>query len=353
VPVNGAPDVGLDLALDGLGLGAALLAVPALISIALEAGLLAATDRIDRRPLLAGALAVTALSSLIAAFSPNAAVLSLALGVWGTAGGVAEGAAQAALVARGNPERAMTRWGISASIGDLVAPLLLAALGDWRTALAFTALFPALDAVAVAIGPRLDRGIEEDDDAEPLRLALRDALRDRALLSWLLAATACTLMDEILIVFAALRMESLGLGAAERAGEITALCVGGLVGASACERWLDRIGATRILLLASATAAVAALGWLAVTGPWVGGMWMFALGAGIAPMYPLAKGRAYACRPDRPGLVGALDHVLATLDLVAPVIIGAIAAACGPGAAVAALLVQPAVVAVVAWRHRR
>ncbi|MBA2321422.1 MAG: MFS transporter [Deltaproteobacteria bacterium] len=341
MPVVGAPEIQVDLALGPFAIGAVLLALPGFVSLLLEATLLASTDRIDRRPLLAGALAGTAATSLLAAMAWSPWTLVLALGVWGTANGIAFGAGQAALVAASpDPDRALTRWTLFATIGDLAAPALLALCGSWRLALVLTAVLPALDALAVATGPPL-RG-EPEDEEETLSEALRAAVRDRPLIAWLLAATSCTLMDEIILVYTSLRLDALGATPADRAVQLTACLLGSLVGVAAMERW--PLDARRTLLGSALLTSVALTGWLAnPTWPW-----LFVTGIGIAPMYPLTKAAAYARRPDRPGLVGALDQVIGVLDLCAPLVIGAVAVFGGLELAIAALLAQPLVVALVA-----
>jgi predicted MFS family arabinose efflux permease len=180
VPVAGAPELDAELVGGTLVLAMTLLSAPALLGLALEAAVLAWTDRVERRPILAGALGVMAAATVTASVAEHPLVLAAALGIWGTAAGVAEGIAEAALVSPGagderlhraglgsaagvpkdgpasedpDPARAMTRWGIAGAAGDLVAPMLLgaalAAGGGWRAVMLATAALPALDALAV------------------------------------------------------------------------------------------------------------------------------------------------------------------------------------------------------------
>lgn len=348
VPVAGAPEVGAEFALGGASLGLALLTAPIALGVLLEAPVLAWSDRHDRRPVIAGALLAMSLTSLAAALATGPVGLALALGLWGTACGIASGAAQAALVTGADdPDRAMTRWGIGASAGDVAGPLLvgavLAAGGSWRAAVVLAAVPPLLDALAVARGPAL-RGDHDDD--EPT--TLREALADRWLLAWLFAAACCTLMDEILVVFGALRLEALGQPPAWRGVAMALESVGALVGLAWSERVLPRVGARRVLLGASAATAASWLLWLATTGPVTTAAALVLVGAAQAAMWPLCKAAAFARCPDRPGLVGALDTVFLPLDLAAPLLVGALADVAGLEIALLALLAQPLVVGAVA-----
>lgn len=350
VPVAGAPELGGEFALGGAGLGLALLTAPIALGVVLEAPVLAWSDRADRRPVVAAALLAMALTSLAAAVATGPYALALALGLWGTACGVASGAAQAALVAGSDdPDRAMTRWGIGASIGDVVAPLLVggvvAAGGSWRAAVVLAALVPLLDAVAVASGPPLVAPREDDD--EPT--TAREALADRWLLAWLFAAAACTLLDEVLVVFGSLRLEALGQPPGWRGAAIALESAGAIAGLAWSDRVLPRLGARRVLLTASAVTAASWLVWLAVEGPVATALALAVVGAAQGCLWPLCKAAAFARCPDRPGLVGALDTLFLPLDLAAPLVIGALADLAGLELALLALLVQPLVVGVVAF----
>lgn len=354
MPVAGTPELALDLP-GGLGLlASALFLVPGLVALALEAVVLAWSDGADRRTVIAASLVVGALASLAAALSTGPVALGLWLGLWGYAVGIANGSAQAALVASSpDPARAMTRWGLSATAGDVVAPLLLAGVvamgGSWRVALAASALFPLATALAVATGRPLTAGDpDEDEPREPIGVAVRSALRDRWLLAWLAAAAACTLMDEIVVVLVALRVDAAGVPPLLRAVDLAVLSGGGAVGLALADRALPRVGPRAVLLASAVVVAAAFGGWLLVPST----LLLALTGLGIGPMWPLCTAAAYARRPERPGLVGALNTLFAPADLAAPVLVGLVADRYGLTAALATLLLQPLVVAATALAHR-
>lgn len=355
MPVVGAPSVDAALTGGALVLAGALFSVPGLVGYVLESAVVALSDRLPRRALVASALVCMSVSLALAAILPGAAGIAIALGVWGTAAGIAEGVAETALVLdQEHPERIMTRWALSGAVGDLLAPILLA-IGlstgaSWRTILLLTAALPLLDALAVALGPPL-AAPEEDEDAEPLWTALRGLATDRVLLGWLLATTSCVLLDELLVMLMALRLDALGASPLAQSASLALLAAGLATGLIASERHaLDRYGARRVLLGGCALAAVALLGWIAAGASLWGAPCALALGLGVGPMWPLCMAAAYARRPDRPGLIAAVDSVVSLPELAAPLLVAFVAERWGTGAALVVLLLQPALIAAMALR---
>jgi MFS family permease len=389
VPIVGAPQLDREVTGGMLLLVATLFTGPGLIGLVFEMVALAATDRVGRRTMLVGALLTMAVCAWLMAGAAHPALLSLAFGVWGIASGVATGLGQAALVSRDpEPERAMARWGIAAEMGDLLAVLLVVGLEagstSWRVALVLTSLLPLLDGLVLAFSPSLTEGVVEEerrgsdrgaatqaqtpgrdadqeelsaevpsperpvDIEEPFWTALRDAITDWRLLAWLLAAASCTLMDEIVVVLASLHLTSVGASPWLRGIEIGAMALGGMGGLALTERYVSSWGSRPVLLLSAALTVGSFLGWLAAgTSPLGVGLAVL-FGAGVGPMYPLAKAAAYARCPGRPGLVGALDRLFYPLDLAAPVLLGLLSDSYGLQVALLALLVQPLTVALVA-----
>lgn len=362
IPVIGAPQLDQELPGQTLVLAATLLTAPSLLGLVFEAIVLAHTDRMGRKPVLLSALFTMGIAAGFAAMAHTPLTLALALGIWGTASGLATGVGQAALVSGPlGPDRAMARWGLSAMAGDLIGTGVVVLtfsypspfgreMGlDWRVAMGACALLPLLDALLL-VGQELPEGEPgEDEPDEPLREAFRQAITDRPLLVWLLAATSCTLLDELVVVLVALRLDSFGVPPLLRGLEIAALAFGGVVGLTALDRWLHLTSSRAVLLASCALTAAAFMGWIAVgASPW--GIALAALvGAGVGPMYPLAKAGAYARCPSRPGLVSAIDQIFAPLDLLAPIAIGFAADQYGLYTALLLLLLQPFTVALAAW----
>lgn len=219
MPVVGASDVSSELALgSGVWLFATLLVAPMALALLVEPWVHAWSDRVDRQRLLIGALLAAAASLLSASVAGHPVVLSACLGLWGLSTGVACGVAQACLVAGARDERsaqtAMTRWSLATSVGDAAAPLWvggLAALGfGWRVALGAAASTSVLAAWAAWRSGRPGSETADDDrdeDEGTVVAGLRAALSDRTLLAWVAAMAACTLLDEIVLVFVALRLD--------------------------------------------------------------------------------------------------------------------------------------------------
>jgi predicted MFS family arabinose efflux permease len=122
---------------------------------------------------------------------------------------------------------------------------------------------------------------------------------------------------------------------------LAAFSSGSVIGAIATERYVDRVPA-RSILLGSALICAALLGLvLLAPSPALVTVALVPLGASVAPHYALAKARAYAAVPDRPGLVNAAAQAFVVLDLGAPLALGLVADRWGLRAALACLLAQP------------
>ncbi len=353
VPIVGAPALGDDLGLGrGLSLMAVLLAGPTLTGLVLEPVVLAWSDRVDRRPLLRAGLLGMALFPALAALLPQPWLLPWLVGLWGTSSGVACGIAQgAAVTSSGDPDRAMTRWTLAAVVGDVLAPLVLGlvvALGlPWRAAFGVAALAP-LVLLAATFRVELPPLVEEDEDggaAGDVRTALRSPV-----LPWLLAVASCNFLDEILLALVALRLD----GRPDATAQMMALLAGGGLGLVAIELGWLTVDRRRLLVGSALASGLALLAWVATEDPILGGACLLAVGAAGALHYPLAKAAAYAAVPGRPGLVNALDGLLLSpADVLAPLLVGAVASGLGLRAALLVLLLQPIAVGLAALVARR
>lgn len=355
----------------GLAYGGAalvLLVGPLLLSLLIESPLLLLSDGWRRDRMAGIALFVMGLCMLAAAVAPSAWVFALALGGWASAGGVACGVSQGALMdafphAR---ERWMTRWTLMGALGDTACPALVlasVALGfGWRGALATAAI------VHLAHAPLLARSMrrlaeqsstasdeEEDDDEEspPLLERVRAGLRDPTLLAWLTGSALCCLLDEILVAFGAMFLrDELGADIPLQTAAFTACAIAGALGLVLTDRLLrpadpDAEGSTasvdpiRLLVLASIACALALGIWLGMRTI-VGSIIALALvGVFVAPLYPICAARAYAARPGEAGLVAAIDQLFTPFAVVAPIAVGLIADRFGVVVALAVLLLQP------------
>jgi MFS family permease len=370
VAVVAAPSVEREQGLDHQSYALFVFALPFVLSAVLDAGLSLLCDRLSRRRLKAFGLAGTSLSLLLVAGASSAFWLSCGLALAGAASGLACSAARAELLARhpGARDLALARWTLFGGIGDLASPLLVGAVlafgGSFRVALWVVAGVLALQAVAAwceaawyeaerNAAQIRTRGEPEQAQAEPLWSSLRAAAGQRRLWLWLLGAGLCTLLDEIVLAFAALRLR-LELGGTDAAAAScgVALSLGATLGAWLTEQLLARLPARRLLLLAAAACLFAlVLVLLAPSAAWLLPA-LFLLGITAAPQFPLLEARAHAELPGRPGLVQALSQVSVLIEIAAPAALGALAHACGLRAALGALALQPLVALWLLWLTR-
>jgi MFS family permease len=326
----------------------------------LEPPLLALAHGRRQRPMRAAGLAVMALTTLAAALAPSYWLLLTALALYGPASGLGVNLAQAALVS-GNPERSeavLARWSLLGLVGDLLAPLALAAsvaLGfGWRGALFAVAALAMLQAVAALRVGDAEGDLEDEEPEGTLREALHTAVRCRPLLAWSAGVVLCGLMDEILVAFGTLFLAGrLEATATDRAAILSAWVVGGILGTALLERFASRFRPSTLLAVTGVGCTLAYAGWLAATA-WLSS----AIALGVAGLfasahYPLLKARAFAALPERPHLVLAMGSLLGWLDLALPLIVGAVADGPGLFAAMLVLVAQPVGVILAALAARR
>ncbi len=342
-----------------------IFAVPMLAASLIEMPIALGSDRLPRRWLLAGGLGGLAVSLGLAAIAPSAWLLAAALSLAGAASGVACGAAQAELVTRhpGGVHSAMHRWIAYSAAGDALTPLFVAvaywAGGTHRSALLVVAVILGLQAIATFFAaPPTETAAMLDDDDEPvmpLRAALASAARKPRLWLFLFAASACTLLDEVVVALAALRLhDDLGWSEGLVAMALCGCSTGGVVGALVSDRLL-RHTTPRVLMIGSALGSITFLGaFIAAQSAPGAALALFCLGMTAALHYPLVKAAAFELAPGQPGLVNALAQTFVVVEVVLPLSIGVIASAFGLSLALAALALEPLVLIAVAltWRQR-
>ncbi len=357
--MSGAPSVERELGLSHAGYVTYAFALPLVVAALLEAGIALASDGRDRRHLIVYGQAALSASLFFTGWTSRPWGLAVGLAFAGAASGVACGAAQALLIASSarSTDRAMARWSLCCAVGDVLTPLLTSAaiaLGrSYRgamTGVALVVLAQCLTSAALASkGSKRGRASEaappSEPPAEPLGAAIGRAFRLPRLWAWLFAAATCTLLDELVIALAALRLTH-----DRNAGDAFAACVavafsgGALFGAALSDRALARFSSQRVLV-ASALLCASALGGLVFfADPIASAFALFVVGAASAPHHPLAFARAYDALPDRPGTVQAMGQLFVVVDVGAPLALGLVADRFGLGAALGCLLLQPAVI---------
>jgi MFS family permease len=360
VAVSGAPSVEGELGLSHRGYVAFAFAFPLVGAAALEAGLALLSDVWGRARLvllgqaaLAGALFFTACTS-----SPWGLTLGLALA--GASSGVACGAAQGLLVRsnRAGADGALVRWSLYCAVGDVLTPLMTAsaiALGhSYRVALGAVALVVcvqcALSAVLLARTARgalgEDAALDPEPAADPLRTAIARAIRLPRLWAWLLAAASCTLLDELVIALATLRLEHDRAATASLATAVaTMFSAGAVLGAAVTGRVLRRLSPRSVLLSSSALCVLGLAAMVATKSVVASSFALFVVGAACAPHHPLALARAYTELPEHPGTVQAMGQLFVVVDVAAPLLLGVVADRFGLQSALGCLVLQPAIIA--------
>jgi MFS transporter, FSR family, fosmidomycin resistance protein len=351
-------DVARDLAVPaGLAAGGIITAFHVL-AIFVEMPLLAWSERVSARRFSAASLAVLALVTCAAALATGPIGLAVCLALYGPASGCALSASEGVLV-ESRPElreRTLTRLNLAGALGDLAVPLLLGGLAwvgfGWRVALASAATVAALLATVHACATALDRPVptESDDDDEPpsVLAALRFAFGNRRLLAWSVAVALTSLLDELLVAFAMIRLEHASPLA--RALAVGAWTAGVLLALVVLERWADHVDSRKVLLASAAVAAISLVVLACSSDVLIASAALFVLGVGTSALHPLASARAYAALPGRPALVNAVAAAFIPFDAFAPLVLGALALWLGTPAAILAILIAPAGIAVAAWR---
>ena len=362
--VSGAPAVERELGLSHAGYVVFVFVGPLVLAALLEGSLALLSDRLDRRRLLLGGQAALAASLTFVGWTHSAWGLTVGLALAGAASGVACGAGQAVLVASdaGGVDRAMVRWSLFASIGDVLTPGLTAlslAFGwSYRAALLAIAALVVLQLTASILArTNLSSGAsepgEDDSPNDPLRAAVSRAARLPRLWAWLFAAASCTLLDELVVAFSALRLQrEQGWSESLAAAAAITFAAGSVAGASLCDRAVSHFGRRRVLF-ASAGACILALGALLLPlPPLTACVGLLVLGCAAAPHHPLALAHAYEELPRNPGTVQAFGQLFVAVEVLAPLVLGEVADHLGLRAAVACLLVEPLVIATASFLAR-
>jgi MFS family permease len=351
IAFSGAPSIERDFAFTHHAYVAFVFVGPLLVAALLEGGIALLSDVGGRRRLVFAGQTALAAALLFTASSKSAWGLSIGLAVAGAASGVACGAAQAVLVASDPPntDRAMVRWTLFAAIGDVLTPLVGAcaiALGhSYRGAMAAIAVVVVAQCVAMARPyhePRAELRQASTPPPEPLRTALARAVRRWRLWAWLFAAAMCTLLDELVVAFAALRFErDQGLRETLATAAPVTFCAGSALGAALTDCAVARLGRRRVLVSSGILCALALAAFDAPLPSLISCVALFFVGITSAPHHPLALAQAYDEMPNNPGTVQAIGQLLVVVDVAAPLTLGFVADRIGLRAAIACLILQP------------
>lgn len=338
------------------GLVGALLLAPGLTALVLEPVLFLLADRWPRRGFVVGGIAVMGVASAACALAPTPIVFTLVVSVSFVANSCGVELAQATLADAhpGDRARVLARWTLFGAVGDVAAPVmvaLLAMLGyGWRAGFAVMAVVLVAWSMLLARAPFPEPARDDDDLPEPsLWVAMRTAVTNKRLLGWLLATSLCDWLDELLVVLAAVYLRAHAGADAVTISLVVGAYVGGsLLGLAVLERMLVRFAAHRLVVGCAAACAALFAVWLVVPALWASAALFALVGATAAPLYPLTMAQSYAALPGRSGAVHAAARVLTPLSLGAPWLFAWIADHAGTTAALAAILVGPITIAVLA-----
>lgn len=360
VPTVGVPGIQTDFDLTYSGAAFLVFTGPIFVGWILEPPIFLLADRYPKKWFVCGGLLAMGVLDLIVGLSGTFVVAGGALLLSGAASGAGVSLSQATLMDTypDQRDRLMTRWVFMGAAGDLAAPALfwllaLFALG-WREAFVISGVFILVYALLLSrqrfeAAPGLEGTGADLGTWEALKLAFRD----RTLLVWLFGAWLCSLMDELLVAFGALRMRELGADAAARSVILMCLMLGSIAGLAGLDRLLARFDPMRLLLAACLGTAVSYVVWLTTTETTESAIWMFATGLFAGALYPLAKAQAYRSLPGRSGMLNAMAHIFTPLNVAIPLVLGLVADRFGLVPALALLLLQPVGLFVIAVSQAR
>lgn len=341
--------VGLPLARDRFGMSyeqvGLLFTVGAVAALIIEPGINLASDHVSKRiPILGGMLCLVGAFTL-AGLTSDYPLLLLAVALADPAIGAAVGLSQAALVEQrpALATRTLTRWTLLSSVGDLLAPLVVAATaaagGGWMALSLIAAALWLLATVITlplpfpppAVSPELHDDAPEQPFWSSLRQAVISALRDRTLLRWMGILFMATMVDEVFLGFAGLLLHDRLHASVGATSLLLALgMIGGIIGLFAFERILarradqQRAGVRLLPWLALLTlAGIVTL--LLAPSLWLAGVALFAIGHGATGWYPVARAATYDRLPGRAGLARAITGLIVPLELALPAVVGILA----------------------------
>ncbi|MDQ2906484.1 MAG: MFS transporter [Chloroflexota bacterium] len=367
--VAGFPVIALPLIRTQFGLNysqvALIFSVGALSAMLLDPIISIVSDRGSKRWWVVGGLLGLALSNFVSGNAPNFAWLLIAFACGTPAGSTAVGLAQASLIdlAPGESTRTMTRWTVLGSVGDLLSPIVVAALVGiglgWPALCWLAGTIWLLAALLVASqhfpGARGETGSDEVVPYRDLLKGMREALRDTQLLRWGVVSLVTSMLDEVFVGFVALYLhDALHVNPALIALIMIVPMIGGLLSLLLLGRLLRRYPARGILFWLALIALVGVILLLSGHTLWQATGALFIISVGAAGWYPLAKGAMYARQPGRSGTVRAIASLGAPCEILLPAIVGLLAARFGLLAGLAFLGTAPLIVLLVTpWRGDR
>jgi predicted MFS family arabinose efflux permease len=161
---------------------------------------------------------------------------------------------------------------------------------------------------------------------------------------------SCNLLDETLIVFAALQLrERRQLDASTTDLMLLGLALGTACGIALTDRLLARVSPLRLLGYSCVTCLVSYLAWLQLSAAWASALALFIAGVAIGPQFPLAQAQCYRRSRDEPVLVNVIESWLEPIHVLLPWLLGLVAERFGLTWALVLLLLQPLSLLLCIW----
>jgi MFS transporter, FSR family, fosmidomycin resistance protein len=353
--VFGAREAAWPLIRDDLGLSYAqiglFLAVPALIANVIEPFLAILGDVWRRRVIVLGGGLFFTLALALTAASQTPAVLLLSFILLYPASGAFVSLSQATLMDLDEPRREhnMARWTLAGSAGVVLGPLALG-LGltlsfGWRGVMAALAgLSFALLLLSLPMpfpdgrsGARLSLSV--------VGLGLLDALRalkQRAVLRWLVLLEFSDLMLDVLLGLLALYLVDIGGATPQQASLGVAVWVGvGLVGDLALIPLLERVRGLRYLRISALLELALFPAMLLAPEFWQKLVLLGLIGFFNAGWYAILQAQLYAALPGQSGRALAVKNVSGLAGSLVPLAVGLVAQRWGLDVAMWLLLAGP------------
>jgi FSR family fosmidomycin resistance protein-like MFS transporter len=317
-----------------------------------------------RRLLIAGGALTAGIALAVMGLAPIYWVLAVGVAVWGLSGGPLIGLSEASLVddAPEQAEKRIAWFTLSGDLGYLVAPVMAAlafALGaSWRPLFFIGTGLLLLYSLAVLRlrFRRRAQTAQHDESAASAGsrwAALKAAALDRALLRW---AMINPLLDLPLSSFLVLYFHDVvGLSTPVANSALVVWIVAGLAGRALLPWLLRRVAGVRLLRLTIELALLCLAAFLLAPPVWAKYLTLAVLRFIQSNWYPLAQAQAYATRPEASGVVLSVTSLISPITSLLPLLIGAIANAAGLSWGLAALLIGPALAALLlpSARHAR
>ena len=340
-----------DLHLNYVQIGLAL-SLPGIIGNMIEPFLGILGDVWKRRVLILGGGISFALACLLTAISHNFIFLLVSFIVFNPASGAFVSLSQATLMDTDplRHEQNMARWTFAGSVGVFLGPLLLGAAAwvgfGWR------GLFFVLAGLAVLMLAGAWRLLPPAAVGHPSLPSFRlmwngfrtgfAALRQRAVLRWLVLLEFSNLMLDVLYGYLALYfVDVVGFSPTKAALAVAVWTGFGLLGDSLLIPLLERVHGLGYLRLSVLMELVLFPAFLLIANPWIKLVVAGLLGLFNSGWYAILKGNLYSSIPGHSGTVMALEDISGLIGKLLPFGIGLAAERFGLGSALWICLAGP------------